>query len=877
MSAVDWPAVTRANGFIAPLLWHHGESPEVIGSEIWAMYTAGIRSFVLEPRPHPDYLGQRWWDDVESVIRIARSLEMRFWLFDDGKFPSGSAGGRVPAEHPELLKRFLFENHVDVTGPRPTVSFNVGAWLEPGDEMVAVIASKQQAEEMVLEESVVDLTPLVSDGRVGWSVPAGRWRVHIVVITPRGGEQETRDYLNPVDPRSAGAYIEMVHAQHYARFGEHFGTTILGFFQDEPRFGNVESYNAILGSQWVDFPYASPRRATGNHEMPLPHSDALLEGFLARGGEGALATLPLLWFDSDGDAAARARFDFMDVASTLFANYLGELGDWCRAHDVGLIGHLIEDDGAHSRLGYGPGHYFRAIAAQDAAGIDVVCQIFPGEIEGRNASPFGNLDNEFFYWGLAKLASSAAHFDPRTAGTAMVEAFGAYGWQLGLPLMKWLTDHLCVRGINYFVPHAFSPRVPDPDCPPHFYNGGQNPQWAFFFHWVAYTQRLCELLSGGSHAAPVAVLYHAEAEWVGLAMGFEKVVRVLAESQLDADVVPLDRLREGIVTARRLQVAGETYDALVVPGSERISVETNDTLVRLSREGLTVIYVETRGRPVGGSVVDPEGDRTVALSELVCELRPLLGSVVHASDTQPNLRVYHYVKDGVPTFFLVNESVTGRVDTTIRLPADGNPRSIDLMTGAEGLLQFQADRGETILALGLAPGESLFVTFGGSSATPTAIRDWRPIECALTGWRVSLSTGPSVAYTMIPEIPGPGDLGNGKHAEFSGTIRYEATFVSPDIGTDLCLDLGEVYDVVEVALNGESVAVRFARPYFVVLPARLLRDGDNDLVLVVTTNPSRSKGHNTFDRSRPSEPLGLLGPIGFSAATEDAFLTVIEN
>lgn len=55
-----------------------------------------------------------------------------------------------------------------------------------------------------------------------------------------------------------------------------------------------------------------------------------------------------------------------------------QLGDWCRAHQVRLIGHVVEENGAHARLGYGSGHYFRSMDGMDTAGIDVVNNIYPG-------------------------------------------------------------------------------------------------------------------------------------------------------------------------------------------------------------------------------------------------------------------------------------------------------------------------------------------------------------------------------------------------------------------------------------------------------------------------------------------------------------------
>ena len=38
----------------------------------------------------------------------------------------------------------------------------------------------------------------------------------------------------------------------------------------------------------------------------------------------------------------------------------------------------------------------------------------------------------------------------------MAEVFGAFGWHEGLREMKWIADHMLVRGINWFTPHAFS-------------------------------------------------------------------------------------------------------------------------------------------------------------------------------------------------------------------------------------------------------------------------------------------------------------------------------------------------------------------------------------------------------------------------------------
>lgn len=149
--------------------------------------------------------------------------------------------------------------------------------------------------------------------------------------------------------------------------------------------------------------------------------------------------------------------------------FSGQIGSWCQVHGVEYIGHIIEDDNAHARMGCSIGHYFREMEGQHMAGIDVVHhQIVPGFTQPVHQWIAGDRDGEFFHFGLAKLGSSAAHIQKNKKDRALCEIFGNYGWAEGNSFMKWLTNHMLVRGINEFTPHAFSMKYPDPDCPPHF-------------------------------------------------------------------------------------------------------------------------------------------------------------------------------------------------------------------------------------------------------------------------------------------------------------------------------------------------------------------------------------------------------------------------
>ena len=67
--------------------------------------------------------------------------------------------------------------------------------------------------------------------------------------------------------------------------------------------------------------------------------------------------LPALWYDCGRETAA-FRVAYMNAITKEYSRNFGwMLGDWCRAHGVKYIGHVIEDMNAHMRTGYGAGHF----------------------------------------------------------------------------------------------------------------------------------------------------------------------------------------------------------------------------------------------------------------------------------------------------------------------------------------------------------------------------------------------------------------------------------------------------------------------------------------------------------------------------------------
>ncbi len=867
----------REQNYILPFLWQRGEDERAIREEMARVHESGIGAVCVEARPHPDFLGPKWWMDMDIIMEEARSRGMKVWVLDDDHFPTGHAAGKVKEAPAELHRMFLGERYIDVIGPaygtsllidtllmnglRPT--YSLSPYANGKNKLVSVVAVRRVLPDGSLTEECVDITDRVREGILYWDIPEGFWRIFIVSENNDGGSQAQADYLNPLVRDSVRLLLDTVYEAFYERYRADFGKTIAGFFSDEPGFYNDQTtfdFQSKPGKPGVSLPWSD--------EMP-----ALLEEAL---GEGYRKLLHLLWHDA-GDQSNAVRYIYMNIVSKLYGdNFCSQIGDWCRARGVEYIGHVLEDNNVHARLGSGAGHFFRALWGQDMSGIDVVLwQIVPGFDEMPFRWPAGETDSEFFHYGLAKLGVSLGHIDPKKQGRTMCEVYGAYGWAEGLKLMKWLTDHMLVRGVNYFVPHAFSQKAfPDADCPPHMYAGGKNPQYRYYKHLNHYINRMSHLIAGGRHVATAAVVYHAEAEWAGEAMYFHKPVKVLMQSQIDCDVIPVDVLTEAAsVHDNKLCISQEDYRCLIVPCAESLPSALIRQLLFFAEQGLSIRFID--GFPRRSSEGD---DRSSELSQLANHRNVKLAALerlaedmladgfydIKVGEFQPYLRSYHYVHDGLDVYMFFNEHPHQAIQSDLVLPDDGEIYAYDAFLNRLTRWDSFGKSGE--VQLRLHPYQSI-VLLQGSDLRLHASFPWLRMEggTELNGeWKVSISD--AGCYPVFQEWGVRKTLTNmsepGGLPRFSGTFRYETEFEWKEAGNDAWLDLGDVYETAEVWINGTLAGVKLCPPYGLEIHG-LIMPGRNKLVVEVTNTLAKDK-QDYLSAFAQQEPSGLIGPVRVS-------------
>lgn len=890
----------RKENYLLPFFWQRGESEEKIREYVGVIQDAGCSALCMEARPHPDFAGEKWWQDVAVVLDECRKREMKVWILDDAHFPTGMAAGAMEDADASLCRQYLNYQKYDICGPMPQTEIRVEEIVQAASRprpysglecflgekekrvfddsyLYAVTAAPLKGKEEkddgnLLGNDIRDLTGFVEDGKLLWDVPEGKWRIFVIYVTRNNGGRA--DYIHMMDPKSCRVLIDAVYEPHYAHFKDEFGKTLAGFFSDEACIGNHLLYT-------MD-------EMIGKKDMPLPFGSLLEERLKGEWGENMAIHLSALWSAVEDETfTAVSRCTYMNHVTRLVQkNFSEQLGDWCRAHKVQYIGHIIEDNGQHTRLGNGCGHFFRALWGQDMAGIDNIGGQVErgGQYHQRVSRFFPGGDGEFYHFALGKLGTSLAHLDKKKQGRCLCEIFGNYGWKTGVREMKYMADHFLVRGVNYFVPHAFSMKdFPDPDCPPHFYANGENPQYEHFGELMRYVNRVCGLLNGGLHVPQAAVLYHAEAEWAGGdCMPVEKPARELLENQIDFDFVPADIFtdREGYHTDTRegLCVNHEQFRCLVIPETSFLTKATAQFICHASEIFWPVIFLESY--PTG--LCDGTKEEWESYEGVIrrCPLLPLAGLSEYLTklgirEISPEkefagLRYYHYETEEYTLYLFSNEDESESFSGKIRMPALKKPYYYDAWEDTRRQCLWEDQDGMMELDLTLHPYESVILMEEKASHSDEKNNQEEKLRISdrqLTfrelpeSFRISLKEcrKDGSGWTFIEEISKLRSISL-IAPDFSGFIRYESkVYAEPD---ENVLMIGDAWEGVKVWINGKYLGMRICPPY--VFDAEgIIQNGENEICIEVATTAER-KARKIRGQEISAFEMVPIGPTGIT-------------
>jgi len=495
--------------------------------QIHEFHAKGFGGFLIHPRVglsrRVGYLTDEYFRLVRLVVEEAARLDMKVVLYDEGSYPSGSAAGQVVATDPTYAARCLIAKQQAITGPAQGYWHpNLGRGLS--DELIGVVVGREIAPN-VLDPASLMVLPVQAPELVRYDLPAGNWRLIAVWHVYSGGtirgvfaEEDDQHALAPaagdlLNPDAVACFIRLTHDQYYHHLSEHFGSTVVAMFTDEP---------SALGR--------APKRGPN----PWPFTPGFLDDLQTGWGDDVVRWLPALWLDCGPRTATFRQHYTNTVYTRLERVFYGAQSHWCQEHGIALTGHPAESND------------FGALRQFQWPGQDMVWRwVTPGAasaLEGPHSC-------------APKCAGSAAALQgSRRNGS---EALGAYGWQLTLDEAKWLLDWHLVRGNNLFFLHAafYSVRgrrayESEPDI------GLHNVWWPYFQVLGDYLRRVSWLLSDGVEVCDVAILTDGNhAAWAA--------AKVLYQNQIDFLYIDTPALAQAQVVGNTLVIGAQRFRTVV--------------------------------------------------------------------------------------------------------------------------------------------------------------------------------------------------------------------------------------------------------------------------------------------------------------------------
>ncbi|UCD37858.1 MAG: hypothetical protein JSW54_13725 [Fidelibacterota bacterium] len=534
--------------------WNDTLEEERLRIQIDEMLDKGVYGAFMHARTgiensETPYFSEGWWEAVKIAVEHGARKGFLTILYDEDKWPSGSAGGRVVAASREYSKRGVKVDRWEITGPRKLT-------LDFSGSTIAILVGKLIGQASLDPDSIIDLTDHKGSS---WQVPEGLWSItHFHELSDSGIQI---DYLSK---EAVCEFIALTHEEYHRRFGEHFGRTIPGIFFDEI-YADLEGADLVWSKDFL-------------HE------------FKERKGYDLRPYLPYLIYHA-GPETPRIRCDYFDVFSSLYTEaWFDQIANWCEEHQIWLTGHTLETIRDYQNQG----DYFRTWG--------------PVQIPGTDNEDYRYSFPRRVRWYKAKQLSSLAHIYGKKR--AMVEALGGGGWVVPFHDYKIGLALLGVYGLNMFVPHLFHYSVEKPECledwPPSWFY--QNPYWKYFRKLADFGRRIAFMGSLGRHVCDVCVLHPITTLWAGgmnrredvgtlgggetgdlLEIQYNAIQQTLLENLIDYDIIDPESVIAAKVSGKRLHLADEGYAVLILPPLQVIRRSVAAKVEAFFKKGGTVI------------------------------------------------------------------------------------------------------------------------------------------------------------------------------------------------------------------------------------------------------------------------------------------------
>ena len=827
--------------------WVNGNiSREGITADLEAMQRVGIKGLLLHEVHFPlwpagtvKFQSPEWWDLMKFTAQDADRLGLEFGIHNCPGW--ASSGG--PWIKPEISMQKLVWSEKTIPGP---AEIDLGKLAQPKVDPkwnyyrdVAVLAVPARTNGAAISPAEVqDLTH-------SKSVPIGSWRVF------RFGHTTTGHKNAPAPIGGEGLECDKFSREamtiHYRAYAEKILDTPGSLAGRTLNFVEMDSYEA----------------------GPQDWSPKFAEEFRQRRGYDLLPWLPVVAGVKLADAE---KFQF-DQRRTIAELY-----------DENCYGWFAE-------------------LVHERPGIKFALEPYGGAFDPLTVGGNGDLVLATFWnglpWGLVDIPTIAG--TTHTWGIPITDAEAFTGsptetkWNQDPYSLKRLGDQAFCLGVNRFFLHSI-PHQPWLNVRPgmtlwnfgtHF--GRTQTWWEQSRPWFDYLARCSFLLQQGHFAADVLLLNRSAApalpvEGVGAARTVDKTKPHASEGYL-GDLCCEKALvkRASVQNGQLFFPDGQSYRLLVLPNQKTMTLEVAGKVEQLVTAGATVIGPkpettsgvegEAELRKIADALWDSRKIKPLKQTEALTEL----GLGPDFITTDKDLLWTHRRTAEADIYFLSNQQEQQRtVECAFRM-IGRQPELWDAATGDKvNAVAFRDDGKMTRLPIRFDPFGSTFVVFrhAPKSNQADARNNWPEFEAVATlaeTWKVNFDSaqgGPGqIAFSILEDWSQRPEKGI---RYYSGTATYETTFElsTNQLNRPLWLNLGQVKNLAEVELNGNSLGVLWKPPFRCNINGQA-KSGTNRLVVHITNLwPNRMIGdeqepadikwgnESIWNHSEPSGPVG---------------------
>jgi len=661
----------------APLWdWNEKITREGIDFQMREFKNAGIGGVFVHPRPGliTEYLSDDWFALFDYTVQKGKELDMKVWIYDENSYPSGFAGGHVPAEMPDsyshgtALKLIVVEQ----------LENNIPGELE-------VVLKKT-------DKGFIDITHSTEERK--WN--GGPYYIFEKIYPEKSPWYGGFTYVDLLHDGVTDKFLELTMTKGYERNIGDFGKTMPGIFTDEP---NLEA--------------AMPRGSM------LRWTPDLWDAFQERWGYDLKINLPSLAEETGN--WKKVRHDYYELILEMFIDrWAKPWSKYCDEKNLLWTGHYWEHGWPVPTHGFDEAAFY---IWHQQPGVDML---------GNHLMPEG-MGGQFGNDRAVRELRSAAN----QAGRArtLSETYGGGGWEMDFEAQKRLVDWQCVLGVNFVNQHLsyYSLNgVRKFDYPPSF--SYHEPWWEHYKLMGDYIGRISMAMSAGQQINNTLVLQPTTSAWMYFSRkdknlgifrirdGFKNLIYRMEQEHLEYDLGSENVIKTlGSIKGDKLTVGERDYSLVVIPKEmENIDSPTLELLERYLENGGRILSFNQNISRVDGEesseaqelaarFADNWTDTEQLEDQLALEL--LRNDQFEMLDKTGHGMLYHQrrvLEDG-QLLFMVNSHETEKAIAEISVFGKYVVK-LNLITGKEYEYPFEAKNGKVAFQVELDPvGSALFV------------------------------------------------------------------------------------------------------------------------------------------------------------------------